>query len=49
MTLYVRKIITTPELSAYLTEHHATTLRELSEIVLEVPASTPTPNGESGK
>lgn len=49
MTLYVRKIITTPALSAYLTEHHATTLRDLSEIVLEVPASTATPNGASGK
>jgi ParB family chromosome partitioning protein len=33
MALYVRKIITTPALTAYLKEHHETTLRELSEIV----------------
>jgi hypothetical protein len=42
MTLYVRKIITTPNLNAYLTANHATTLRDLSDIVLETP-STQTP------
>lgn len=38
MTLYVRKVITTPEISAYLAEHHAQTLRDLTEIVMDVPA-----------
>jgi len=38
MTLYVRKIVTTPDLNAYLAEHHAATLAELNQIVLEAPA-----------
>jgi len=42
MTLYVRKIITTPALSAYLKENHAKILQTLSEIVLEQPATQPT-------
>ncbi len=42
MTLYVRKIITTPALTAYLNEHHAATLAELTQIVTETPTA-PTP------
>ncbi|MCX6996616.1 MAG: ParB N-terminal domain-containing protein [Kiritimatiellaeota bacterium] len=38
MTLYVRKIVTTPDLNAYLQEHQTTTLRDLSQLVLETPA-----------
>jgi hypothetical protein len=41
MTLYVRKIITTPELGAYLAAHHPATLNDLSEIVLEATAAPP--------
>ena len=41
MTLYVRKIITTPELGAYLADHHPATLNDLSEIVLETTAAPP--------
>ena len=42
MSLYVRKIMTTPALNAYLKEHHAATLRDISEIVLAtLPPQTP--------
>ena len=37
MTLYVRKIVNTPALTAYLKEHHAATLKELTQIVMETP------------
>ena len=37
MTLYVRKIVNTPALTAYLKEHHAATLNELTQIVMETP------------
>ena len=41
MALYVRKVITTPELQAYLESHNATALTELQQIVLETqPAPT---------
>ena len=44
MTLYVRKIVTTPVLTAYLKEHHAATLNELTQIVMETsPAPAPAP------
>lgn len=33
MALYVRKVITTPDIATYLQTHHETTLKELSEIV----------------
>ncbi len=43
MTLYVRKIVNTPALTAYLKEHHAATLKELTQIVMEtLPAQSPT-------
>ena len=42
MTLYVRKIVTSPALTDYLKEHHAATLKELTQIVLETsPEPTP--------
>ncbi len=38
MILYIRQVITTPELNAYLAAHHQATLNELTQIVLETPA-----------
>ena len=44
MTLYVRKIVTTSALADYLKEHHAATLNELTQIIMETPPATaPTP------
>ena len=42
MTLYVRKMITTSALADYLKEHHAATLNDLTQIVMETsPAPVP--------
>lgn len=40
MALYVRKLITTPEVACYLKSHHETTLEELSSIALDAPIVT---------
>ena len=39
MALYVRKVITTPAVADYLKAHHATTLQELSSIVMDTQVS----------
>jgi ParB family chromosome partitioning protein len=43
MALYVRKVITTPEINAHLAQHHAPTLEELQQIVLDPQRPEPTP------
>ena len=43
MALYVRKIITTPDIQAHLESHHANALAELQQIVLETQPSPATP------
>jgi len=43
MALYIRKVITTPEIQAHLEQHHAGTLRELQQIVLEKDPAQATP------
>lgn len=42
MALYVRKLITTPEVADYLKTHHETTLQELSAIALDTPVGATT-------
>jgi hypothetical protein len=35
MSLYIRKVITTPKIRDYLEQHHSSVLGEMNEIVLE--------------
>ena len=42
-TLYVRKVITTPDTQAYLEQHHTSALHELRQIVLETQPATRAP------
>lgn len=41
MTLYIRKVITTPEVGAYMAEHHPAILNDMSAIVLEPSSPAP--------
>jgi len=42
MALYVRKVITTPEIKAHFEQHHPATLKELHQLVMETQ-NAPTP------
>ena len=42
MSLYVRKVITTPDIQSHLEQHHASTLAELQQIVMESQNQPPT-------